>query len=680
MPVMPITCNLGLIRLTFLPLLSILIWAVACAAHPAKSAAERKLERLARIRFPNQSKCEKALLRVVTTGDVAYCDVDAVPDDTGEKPQPYDVGAKLIRWLVVDPVASKLVDPKGIQVYGARVRDAFDLKFASVPFPLMFRNSLFLEKIDVSYSQLINLDVQGSHFPGITAENVTDRGDFDLFDATSDGEVDLLEGYVAGDLLSDRAILKNPTGYALLANNLKTSGSVFLRNVEAEGEVNFVGANIGSSLEFEAGTLKNPKGRALNADTLRTEGSVFLTNVTAEGEVRLGGANIGGELGCEGGRFKNPEGEAFFADSLRTGGALFLSNVKAEGEVDLFGANIGQSLDCEGGTFKNPKGRAALNAETVKTGGSVFLRDVGADGEVDVAGADVSGDLDCGGCNFENSKGTALFAENLKVSNNAYLRDDVRALSVDGELDFHGAEVKGGLQIIDNPKSKSGRGYILDLREAAATYFMDRETSWPEMNNLKLDGFVYGHLVRGAPTDAGSRLDWLKRQGTNEFVPQPYEQLAKVLREAGDDAGAKTVLIAMENDRWRNGKEDWLERGWGFITWATIGYGYDVSRALWCILGLILIGSFLFIRGGPERRGWIISTEVHPERYRPFNGFIYSLETLLPLVDLYQAKHWVPDAQSKAGKYLRLYLWGHTLLGWFFASMLIAGVAGLVQK
>ncbi len=81
-------------------------------------------------------------------------------------------------------------------------------------------------------------------------------------------------------------------------------------------------------------------------------------------------------------------------------------------------------------------------------------------------------------------------------------------------------------------------------------------------------------------------------------------------------------------------------------------------------------------------------------RWRPF----------LPLVDLHQSKSWAPDPQlrvgrpkvpiapfkplskyqhqfgSAFGKHLRWYLWLHILAGWFFTSMLIAGISGLVQK
>jgi hypothetical protein len=150
------------------------------------------------------------------------------------------------------------------------------------------------------------------------------------------------------------------------------------------------------------------------------------------------------------------------------------------------------------------------------------------------------------------------------------------------------------------------------------------------------------------------------------------------LRGDGDETGARAVLTAMENDRLRYGKVNPLIRVFLWLSWATIGYGYHIWWAVLWICSLVLLGFLLF--GWGIRRGWIRATEDHTETYKPVSPLIYSLETFLPLVDLHQAKHWFPDARASGGKNLRRYLWFHILAGWFFASMLIAGVTGLVQK
>ena len=63
-----------------------------------------------------------------------------------------------------------------------------------------------------------------------------------------------------------------------------------------------------------------------------------------------------------------------------------------------------------------------------------------------------------------------------------------------------------------------------------------------------------------------------------DFHTQPYRQLAKVLRDSGDDAGATEVLIEMEDRRYAGyGRTDaWL----GAFLNATIGYGHKPLRTI----------------------------------------------------------------------------------------------------
>ena len=79
--------------------------------------------------------------------------------------------------------------------------------------------------------------------------------------------------------------------------------------------------------------------------------------------------------------------------------------------------------------------------------------------------------------------------------------------------------------------------------------------------------------------------------------------------------------------------------------------------------------------------------------YPKFQPFIYSLDTFLPVVDLGQKGYWTPNANSGFeakfplidskftwGSALRAYLWVHILLGWFFTTLWVAGLTGLVRK
>ena len=189
--------------------------------------------------------------------------------------------------------------------------------------------------------------------------------------------------------------------------------------------------------------------------------------------------------------------------------------------------------------------------------------------------------------------------------------------------------------------------------------FDDDSKSWPESGKLLLDGLVYERFSGGAPKDAKKRLDWLARQ--ESFAPQPYRQLAKVLRNEGNDAGARRVLAKRESLRRVYENRD-LPRHIqlsrlalsALLRW-TIGYGYYASSALWWLVGLALLGVVLF--WGGYCAGSIAPTDKQaydsfkqnsqlPHNYEGFHPFVYSLENSFPLVKLGQVDHWQPDPNA----------------------------------
>jgi hypothetical protein len=424
----------------------------------------------------------------------------------------------------------------------------------------------------------------------------------------------------------------------------------------------------GQLLNFD---LSGSQIRDIIANNVTVRGDFILSNVSAQGKVNLIDANLGGDLNGIGGTFKNPGEVAIGADRL-TAADVYLLNSNVEGELELPEASLSGDLDATGAIFKNHHG-VALYADRLKAT-DIYLRDSRVEGEVRLLGANVRGDLDCIGATFYNPVGDALLADGLKASGNVLFR---QGFSAEGTISLPLANVRGRLQWISiAPVHRDA--LILDLTHATVGPLWDDEESWPQRGNLKLDGFVYSRFDANSPQDASSRLRWLARQASGTVTPQPYEQLAKVLRENGDDAGAKTVLIAMENAQYRS-LSGW-KRCWSWILWLTIRYGYDTWQAVWFIGGFVIFGTFLFFFG--RRFGAVTQTEKEgAEHFCPFNPLVYSLETFLPLVDLQQSKHWAPKSEgSTFGRCLRWYLWLHILMGWFFTSILIAGITGLVQK
>jgi hypothetical protein len=231
------------------------------------------------------------------------------------------------------------------------------------------------------------------------------------------------------------------------------------------------------------------------------------------------------------------------------GQVLLIAGFRAEGEVSLLNAQIDGNLECEGGTFINPlvqvvaESGTALTADRAKVGGSVvFTNGFRAEGIVRLPFVHIGGDLETLGGTF-----TAA---------------------------------------------------VFSLEYASAGTIVDDERSWPKRGNLFLNGFIYEQIsppgyVRSAvlsPQDVETRLKWLNLQPERPFNPQPYLQLAKVLRGIGNYAGATTVLEEMERRRRHLEDHTPTDRIASWVFRESIGYGHDPLRAIWMILGLSVIG------------------------------------------------------------------------------------------
>ena len=133
----------------------------------------------------------------------------------------------------------------------------------------------------------------------------------------------------------------------------------------------------------------------------------------------------------------------------------------------------------------------------------------------------------------------------------------------------------------------------------------------------------------------------------------------------------------------------------------TIGYGYEPLRALCWIVGFVIFG--LSYRGG-------LLAPSDSNRSGPFCAAVYSVNTFVPLIDLGQRDHWIPRsapaahrADSWAGPlgrllcdaaivdvlprswmpsatFLSFFRWSYILFGWFFTTIFVAGVTGLVRR
>lgn len=655
---------------------------------------------------------EERLLNAAQDGKPLFLTVD----DKGEPRRPdapedcndtNTIRAKVIEWLCTDKEAKELVSHKGIQVAGAKIIGTLNLQFADIRFPLTLFYCVFDDKVILLHAKVRALNLNSGHTKAILADGLKTDGNVflaDKFYAT--GEVRLNGADIGGQLNCREGKFENPAtkdnkdARALNATNVKVNGSVLLdQKFHAEGEVRLNGANIGGQLDCSGGRFVNKNGHALNAAGLKVNGNVFLRDkFHATGGVRLLNADIGGDLSCTDGSFGNPaDKENKGAWALNAAGAKVSRNVflsecfQAYGGVSLVGAEIGGQLNCCGGRFENPateenKDALALCADNVKVKGCVFLNEgFLALGVVRLPGADISGDLNCGDGRFKNEDEVALCAERMKVEGNFTWETRERPIGA------------------------------IDLMHARVGQLSDNKESWPENGGLFIDGFEYEALAPDAtPKTAEERLEWIRLQYPRQpektlwqkiaeffnyknkptgitFIPQPYEQLAKVLRNMGHESDARKVLIAKQEDLYEYGELKWWSKAWNWIIGRSIGHGWKPWNALIILLCMMAFGSHIFLWADDlklmahSKKGLYMSQnadglEVVSPSYPRFEPITYTLDITVPFLNLHQENYWLPDASKPSGQWFRFYLWLHIISGWVFSTLAALSLTGIVRK
>jgi sRNA-binding regulator protein Hfq len=755
---------------------------------------------LARNRFGDLSLAETALLQAAPTTGFALCSPNGNWEDPTNDPTNSDqwgeertIRASIIRWLCADSTASRLVDPKGIQVFGALI-PGLDLSRLTIPFALTFAKCRLLHTTQLLGMNAAELDLTGTWVDSLLADGVKLTGNLFLrggfrtgaearlvsasvgtaFDCTNSqftnpsgvalnadgihvggstflsrgfsaqGEIRLSNAVINGTLECDNGVFVNPSKVALNADAITVTGRVFFRHgFRTEGEVNLLNARIGSNLECDGAVFANPSMIALRAEGISVGGSVYLRGgFRADGEVNFHSAEIGSNLDCEGGTFKNlprretpASGKALNADRIKVKGYVFFRHgFKAEGEIKLLNAEIGSSLECDKGTFENPwqqglpNSGTAINAERVKVSGYVFLRNgFSANGAVNFSNSQIAADLNCCGGAFRNdTPGTpdrptiALAADGSNIHGSVFLSEGFSAegeawiigAQVGGQISCDRAKFNGGLvaqattaesffwtHLVDPGKAR------LDLINARVYAIADDAASWPPHNKLRIDGFVYQRLSGlRTPRSTKERLDWLSRQ--RDFATQPYTQLANVFRANGDYSGARKILFEMERLRGRQADANWIPRVWSRILQFTIGFGFYPGRSVIWLLALTLVCALLYRHGyatgnfvptDKDAYGFFILSRQVPSHYERFNPFIYAFENSFPLVKLGQTDRWGPEPRQEWGcrnrthrlapscwgvspSFLRAARSAQILLGWFFATMFVAAVTGVVRR
>ncbi|TRD21659.1 hypothetical protein [Palleronia caenipelagi] len=329
-----------------------------------------------------------------------------------------------------------------------------------------------------------------------------------------------------------------------------------------------------------------------------------------------------------------------------------------------------------------------FEGDRMTASGGVFFRDMKISREICLPGARIAGNFELTDCAFEAGRGDGI---------------DLTKADIAGIFFFQGVKQLTG---------------AVRMGAARISSLVDDHDSWPS-GKVYLNGLTYDAFGGDAATDGTARIAWLDRQRhddvNEDFRPQPWEQCAKVLREMGHGEAARAVLIAKE-ERQRRAQRMRLKKAgqpafatiravWDHILWATTAYGHQPFRALWSMVVLFVFGAMVFHHAAqigsmaptsPEMvmldAKWI-GCESGPayealdcfKRNAPdfprFNSYVFSLDTLLPVVSFGMEGYWLPSEArgTRFATFAAGYLWFHIAAGWVLSLLLVAGLSGLIR-
>jgi hypothetical protein len=575
------------------------------------------------------------------------------------------------------------------------------------------------------------LDLRNAHLQGsplaLSAKNVhvadiahingsQDEGPF-----RADGQVLVTGSEFAGGLNCNRMCIESrqqtdgESDVIFDGRNVKIAGEFFFDRSTIVGGVLLTAADVRGQFNLSGSKIRGQPEAAIAAQGMRVGTDVWLDDCfEASSAVLLDRATIGGTLNAVAGRFiadENPKapnrGIALSLASASIGGNLVLadepwtakreiSGFHATGTVTLTDTHVVGRLEAAGGIFDGCGGDA-LQASGIRVDTDMRLdsrEDTNgqcrfeAYGAVQLSRAMITGSLDFtgalltvqprgGGHPRAAASMCALDASLARVGDRLVLR---RLVDVNGCVSLIGAQV----------------GMLSD----DTSYWLGRA------NTLELDDFRYGQLDR-------DWLDW--REGSmwlsrlHRYSAQPYLELARIERAMGRTRDARRLNIERHKARLsrqqvplspqRPSKRpkpavralNFLTRGVDRAVGLLIGWGYARWRLAVIWASLLFVAAILFHWAGNHN----IMRPSHPPltlfgdapesarctpEYPCFESFTYSLDVILPVVELEQRDNWYVDGGTTRGRAVAIATVVLTLFGWGFATLLAASFTNVLKR
>ncbi|HKR49354.1 MAG TPA: hypothetical protein VJT72_07190 [Pseudonocardiaceae bacterium] len=667
------------------------------------------------------SSRERALVDAVVTGCVVTCSKLTMEQLAATESPRYTIRAELIRELVLGRNGDRL-DPLGVRIHGARITGTLDLTHVPAAVGIELRGCYFERAVYLTSARLPWLTLSASHLPALDGDGLRVAGDVllcDGFTATgqgADGAVRLLGAHISGQLNLNGARLTNDAGPALIGDGLHVYGDVFGGGFIATGHgelgaVRLPGAHISGQLNLNSAELTNQAGPALIGDGLHVDGGLVLaegftaTGHCERGAVRLPGAHISGQLNLDGAELINNAGPALIGDHLQVNGGVFLDGFTAtgygdDGAVRLPDAHIKGQLNLDGAELTNYTG-PALIGDHLQVESDMFAEGFTATGHstdsaVRLSDARISGQLNLNGAKLTNQAGRALIGDHLHVGSDMFAEGfTATGHSTDGTVRLPDAQISGQLDL-NNATLTNPAGPVLDLEDAETKHlFLPAHVICPHgtasrsmcaapERRLALSGLVYTSL------HTVGWHEWLHLiiHHTNDYRPQPYQQLATVLKATGRESTARNVLIAQQQDLHDRGELGGrlikgAHRLWGILA----GYGYRSGRIVIALLVVLLVAAGLGVAAGHTslRPGHYVAahttqTDGPGSPCSLFEQISLGIDHSLPLVTTGVGDRCDVDTSSPTGVVFTAATWILQCLVWALAILVVASYLRLTRK
>jgi hypothetical protein len=471
---------------------------------------------------------------------------------------------------------------------------------------------------------------------------------------------------------------------ALVADRMRVDGNVELSDgLQALGTLRMVNARIGGSLRLAGAEISVVRGtsqpyydRALHLDGTEIGGDIEATSLRVPtGQLRLADVTVGGNFLAWNSMFRHPGRDVFSARRSKIAGNFQLTDATIHGTLRLQGVEVGGSINLAGTRLTEPGLRAtssfSLDIRTGRIGRDLTLRDNNsrpfvAEGGVNLDGAQVARRVD------------------LRGSQLGSLSPFLVALDA--------GDVAADEFTLTPAVPPAGR---VVLRRAHCGTLTDNEAFWAASGGIELEDFRYDALGKSIPLADDKALDHridLLSRAMRGYRPGPYDQLAHMLRAAGNEEHASTVALRKQQFRYEAlaGGFKFFGPGvrlWSWLQRSMVGYGYRPVRALGWLFTLLVLGSLWFGLGSDDCVHWQSADQAHQiiangqrcvvnqqDTGLQWNPVIYTADLLVPIVDFGNKSRWYMHGADN---------WvaaGFTASGWILATTVAAGVSRMLRR